>query len=431
MADVNLKFEKDTTLSDRRSTTYSTTKTVGEKSCTIFVNDITKNGFGKKDRFMYKGDISLFSQKEIQDLISKGVDDKPYNAGDKTPPRASFKTEKVDECKEIKEGHYYGLGDILDCSAKGVEAEEKAQAEAKAKTDAEAAAKAKVEADAKAAEAAKTAPPATPAATEKPAAAKAEKPIPPPPAQAPEQNYNQEYYQQQWAQPVSYGPSPAEMMGTSALAGGAIGGILGFLFGGSRGFFSGAFGGALGGLMGFCGMSGMSGMGGAMIGGGFDCGGFGMGPDPTDAALNMTFANFFNSVSSPRPYIMPALQSQSAPATPVSNLPELTDKNFDETIKNSKTPVVVDFYADWCGPCKEQSPIVDEIAKDYSGKAQVYKVNVDKAQGKTDEYKVEKIPTILVFQDGKVVERLVSIQTKEKLAEVLNKYTPKEVAENK
>lgn len=316
MADVtSLEFKKDT-LGTGNSATYSATKTVGNKTCTIFVNDRTKNGFGKDDFFFYDGDISLFSQKEIKDLVDKGADGKKYDANnvDKKVNRDDLeKLVKMDTCKDLEKGKYYELGSVFDCATK---AEEKIQTEAKAKADAEAAAKAKAEADAKAAEAAKTAPPATPAATEKPVAAKAEKPIPPPPAKAPAQNDNQQYYQQQWAQPVSYGPSPAEMMGTSALAGGAIGGIIGFLFGGSRGFFGGAIGGALGGLMSFCGMSG--------FGGGMMCGGFGGGYDDgmasLDGALNMTFARGMNNMAAimSQPIYVAPVQNRQAP--PPSNL---------------------------------------------------------------------------------------------------------------
>lgn len=421
MADVNLQFQKDNVIvTDKKSATYSCKKTVGEKTCTIFVNDRTKNGFGKDDLFYYDGDISLFSQKEIKDLVEKGVGDKKYdekNVG-KGVNNVNVKNfVKMDVCKDLEQGKYYELGSVFTCATTGAEAEAKTEAEAKAKADAEAAAKAKAEADAKAAEAAKTAPPATPAATEKPAApAKNEAPIPPPPVQ----NDDPGYYQQQWSQPVSYGPSPAEMMGTSALAGGAIGGIIGFLFGGTRGAFGGALGGALGGLMSFCG-GGMGVFGGGMMGG----------VDQTDMALNMAFANFLNNVSAPRQYVLPPLESPSQPAAPASNLPELTDKNFDETIKKSDKPVVVEFVMDGCAPCKEQGPILEEIAKNNSDKMQVYQVDAVKSDAIKTKYNVEKTPTILVFKDGKVVETIVGFKSKDELTAVLNKYQSPATTEKK
>lgn len=430
MADVDLKFQKDNVIvTDRKSATYSCTKTVGNKTCTIFVNDRSKNGFGKDDFFFYDGDISLFSQKEIKDLVDKGVDGKKYdanNVGKKVSTKGIEKLVKMDTCKDLEQGKYYELGSVFDCSTKGAEAEAKVKAEADAKAKAEAEAKAKAEADAKAAEAAKTAPPATPAATEKPAVAKAEKPIPPPPAKAPEQNYyNQEYYQPGGYAPA-YEPTISPLAG-SALFGGAIGGFLGALFGGFKGFLSGAFGGALGGLMGFCGMSGM---GGGFMGGGFG-GGYDDGMASLDAALNQTFARGLYNMSAlaSQPIFVPPPQSR--PANPPSNLPELTDANFASIIKDSKTPVVVEFVMDGCEPCKEQGPILEGISKDYSGKVKVYQANIDKADNTRTEYKVDKTPTILVFKDGKVVKKLEGLKSKEELTAVLNENSSTTVAVNK
>lgn len=273
----------------------------------------------------------------------------------------------------------------------------------------------------KATEVAKATPPATPAATEKPAAPKKdEAPIPPSPAKAPEQNYNQQYYQQQWAQPVSYGPSPAEIMGTSALAGGAIGGILGFLFGGSKGFWGGALGGALGGLMSLFG----GGMGGGMMCGGFG-GGYDDGMASVDNALNGIFArglcNMAAMTSQPI-YVAPV---QNRPANPPSNLPVLTDKNFDETITKSKTPVVVEFVMDGCKPCQEQGPILEEISRDYSGKVQVYQIDAVKEDAIKTKYNVTLTPTIIVFKDGKEFKRFEKLQSKDTITAALNDNSTK------
>lgn len=431
MADVtSLEFKKDNVIvTDRKSTTYSASKTVGSKTCTVFVNDRTKNGFGKDDFFFYDGDISLFSQTEIKDLVDKGVDGKKYDANNvakgKISTKGIEKLVKMDTCKDLEQGKNYELGSVFNCASKGAEAETKAQAEADAKVAAEAkaAAEAKVAAAAKVAEAAKTAPAVTPAATEKPAeAAKNEKPIPPPPAKAPEQNYNQDYYmpQQGGYEP----PSMAATIGAPILAGGAIGGILGMLFGGARGFFGGFLGGAMGGLMSLFG-GGM--MGGSMMGG-FG-GGYGMGPDPMDAALNMTFARGLDGMSALMSQPIFIAPPQNRPAAPVSNLPELTDANFDKTIKDSKTPVVVEFVMDGCEPCKKQVPILEDISKD--GKVKVYQANIDKAETIRKENKVEVTPTILVFKEGKVVKKLEGLKSKEELAAVLNENPSTVVATNK
>lgn len=413
MADVtNLEFKKYNKLSDIPGTAYSVTKTTGNKICTIFVNDRTSNGFGKDDYFYYDGDISLFSQKEIKDLVDKGVEGKKYNASNVAKdvnPEGTVKLAKMDNCKDVEEGKYYELGSIMDCATKASEGQTFVKAETKAAT---------------AAEAAKTAPPAAPAATEKPAEpAKAEKTEPAPPAQAlmhaPEHTYdNQEYYDPQQGG-YEY-ESPLSPLAGSALCGGAIGGIIGALIGGFKGFFSGALGGALGGVMSLFG----GGIGGFMSGG-YCGGGYDDGMASLDAALNWTFAKNLSLMSAPRQYVLPALQSPSEPATPASNLPELTDKNFNETIKNSKTPVVVEFVMDGCEPCKEQGPILEGISKDYSGKVQIYQANINKADTIRNEYKVDKTPTILVFKDGKVVKKLEGLKSKEELATVLNDNSSK------
>lgn len=104
------------------------------------------------------------------------------------------------------------------------------------------------------------------------------------------------------------------------------------------------------------------------------------------------------------------------------NTIELNDVNFDSEVKRSTQPVLVDFYATWCGPCRSQLPIMDEIAKDYSGKARIGKMNVDDSRIKATEFGISSIPALLVFQDGQVVERLVGLHSKSQLSEILEKY---------
>lgn len=106
----------------------------------------------------------------------------------------------------------------------------------------------------------------------------------------------------------------------------------------------------------------------------------------------------------------------------MTNAIELTDVNFDQEVKRSTQPVLVDFFATWCGPCKTQLPIVDELAKEFKGKARIGKLNVDDARIKSAEYGISSIPALLVFKNGKVVEKLAGLHTQTQLADVLKKH---------
>lgn len=101
---------------------------------------------------------------------------------------------------------------------------------------------------------------------------------------------------------------------------------------------------------------------------------------------------------------------------------KLDSANFDSVVNSGSQPVLIDFYADWCGPCRKQLPIMDEIAKDYTGKAKIGKVNVDETASKATEFGVSSIPALLVFKDGKMVERMVGLHSKNQLSEILDKY---------
>ena len=103
------------------------------------------------------------------------------------------------------------------------------------------------------------------------------------------------------------------------------------------------------------------------------------------------------------------------------NVLEITSENFDEKVINSDIPVLVDFWAEWCGPCKMLIPTINKVAADYQGKVVVGKVNVDNHPTLAAEYNVRGIPNILVFHSGQVQEQLVGNVPEDKITEVLNK----------
>ena len=100
----------------------------------------------------------------------------------------------------------------------------------------------------------------------------------------------------------------------------------------------------------------------------------------------------------------------------------LQDGTFDQEVLKSDTPVLVDFWAVWCGPCKAIAPAVDEIAKEYKGKLKVGKVDVDHAQQVAQRYGIRSIPTLLVFKGGRVVDTIVGAVPKSKLVDAVSKH---------
>jgi len=99
----------------------------------------------------------------------------------------------------------------------------------------------------------------------------------------------------------------------------------------------------------------------------------------------------------------------------------VTDTSFEQEVLKSDVPVIVDFWAEWCGPCKMVAPIVDEIGTEYAGKIKVVKVDVDSNTRVATQYGIMSIPTLLFFKDGKVVDSVVGVMPKKGFVERLNK----------
>lgn len=98
----------------------------------------------------------------------------------------------------------------------------------------------------------------------------------------------------------------------------------------------------------------------------------------------------------------------------------VSDSDFKTLVLDSKIPVFVDFYAEWCGPCKMMAPFVDEFAESYAGKVLVVKVNVDEAMDTSQQYGIMSIPTFISFKDGKVVDSITGGMSKDALQEKLD-----------
>jgi thioredoxin 1 len=100
---------------------------------------------------------------------------------------------------------------------------------------------------------------------------------------------------------------------------------------------------------------------------------------------------------------------------------KFTDNNFEQDAIQSSVPVVIDFYADWCGPCKMMSPVVDELAADYEGRVKIGKVNTDENRGIATKYNIMSIPTILLMKDGQIIDTVVGAIPKTVLQEKIDR----------
>ena len=94
------------------------------------------------------------------------------------------------------------------------------------------------------------------------------------------------------------------------------------------------------------------------------------------------------------------------------NVIELTDADFDQTIQDSQAPVLVDFWAPWCGPCRMLAPIIEQVANEYAGKAKICKVNTDDSRDTALEFGISAIPTLILFKGGKVQKKWVGLTSK-------------------
>ena len=99
---------------------------------------------------------------------------------------------------------------------------------------------------------------------------------------------------------------------------------------------------------------------------------------------------------------------------------KITKDNFNEEVVNSELPVLIDFYADWCGPCKMMSPVVEELAGEYEGKAKVVKINVDRESEIAEKYGVMSIPNFVFIKNGKLVDQQIGATAKAKLVQKLD-----------
>ena len=105
----------------------------------------------------------------------------------------------------------------------------------------------------------------------------------------------------------------------------------------------------------------------------------------------------------------------------MSNAIDISDDNFDSEVLKSDKPVLIDFWAEWCGPCKVLGPVIDEVAEDYSDKVKFVKLNIDNNASNTQKFGIRGIPTLLLFKNGEKIDTSVGVLSKSELASFLDK----------
>src|SRR5882762_1616548 len=104
------------------------------------------------------------------------------------------------------------------------------------------------------------------------------------------------------------------------------------------------------------------------------------------------------------------------------NVVTLTNANFESEVKKAGTPILVDFWAEWCGPCRMVAPVLEQIADELVGKVRIGKVNVDEENGLAGRYGIQSIPTLLLFKDGRVVDQFIGATSRDVLVKMLQKH---------
>lgn len=105
----------------------------------------------------------------------------------------------------------------------------------------------------------------------------------------------------------------------------------------------------------------------------------------------------------------------------MSEVQEVTDQNFNEEVLSSNKPVLVDFWASWCAPCRMLAPTIDDVARDYADRAKVVKLNVDENSETSFKYNIKGIPTLLLFKDGEIKDQIVGATSKDHIARMIDK----------
>ncbi len=104
------------------------------------------------------------------------------------------------------------------------------------------------------------------------------------------------------------------------------------------------------------------------------------------------------------------------------NILTLTSTNFEDEVKKPDGPILVDFWAEWCGPCRMVAPVLEKLSEEYDGRLRIGKVNVDEQSGLASKYGVQSIPTLLIFKGGRVVEQFIGATTRDVLAKLVDKH---------